>query len=50
MTIYMTAKFEVKQEALKLCKQAIQEFIDAVRADEPSHSHCPVSTSQVVKI
>ena len=35
MTICMTAKFEIKQEALEVCKQAIQEFIDVVHAAEP---------------
>jgi quinol monooxygenase YgiN len=35
MTIHMTAKFEVKPKALEICKQAIQEFIEAVRANEP---------------
>jgi quinol monooxygenase YgiN len=35
MTIYMTAKFEVKQEALDICKQVIQEFVEYVRANEP---------------
>ena len=35
MIIHMTATFEVKQEALDICKQAIQEFVDAVRANEP---------------
>jgi|SRR5687768_6115753 len=35
MTIYMTAKFEVKEDALELCKQTIQEFVEAVRVSEP---------------
>ena len=35
MTIHMTAKFEVKEDALELCKQVIQEFVEAVRANEP---------------
>ena len=35
MTIHMTAKFEVKGEALEVCKQSIQEFVHYVRANEP---------------
>ena len=35
MTIYMTAKFEVKEEAMDVCKQVIQEFVEDVRANEP---------------
>lgn len=35
MTIYMTAKFEVKKEALEICMQTIREFVDYVRANEP---------------
>ena len=35
MSIYMTARFEVKKEALETCKTAIQEFVDSVRANEP---------------
>ena len=35
MSIYMTAHFEVKKEALEICKQTIQEFVDYVRANEP---------------
>ena len=35
MTIYMTAKFEVRNEVLEVCKQSIQEFIDYIRANEP---------------
>jgi quinol monooxygenase YgiN len=31
----MTAQFEAKKEALEVCKQAIQEFVDYVRANEP---------------
>jgi hypothetical protein len=35
MPIYMTARFEVQEEALEICKQTIQEFVDYVRANEP---------------
>ena len=35
MPIYMTARFEVQKEALEICKQIIQEFVDYVRANEP---------------
>ena len=35
MPIYMTARFEVQKEALEVCKQTIQEFVDTVRANEP---------------
>jgi hypothetical protein len=35
MPIYMTAKFEVKKEALEICKENIHEFVDYVRANEP---------------
>lgn len=35
MSVYMTARFEVQKEALEVCKQAIQEFVDYVRANEP---------------
>ena len=35
MSIYMTARFEVKKEALEVCKRTIQEFIEYVRANEP---------------
>ena len=31
----MIAKFEVQEEALEICKQTIQEFVDYVRANEP---------------
>jgi quinol monooxygenase YgiN len=34
MPIYMTAKFEVKKEALEICKQTIQEFVNYVRVNE----------------
>jgi quinol monooxygenase YgiN len=36
MPIYMTAKFEVQKDALDVCKQTIQEFVDYVRANEPN--------------
>jgi hypothetical protein len=35
MPIYMTAKFEIKEDALEICKHTIQEFIDYIRANEP---------------
>ena len=35
MPIYMTARFEVQEEALELCKQTIQEFVEYVRVNEP---------------
>ena len=35
MPIYMTARFEVQKDALEICKQTIQEFVDYVRANEP---------------
>jgi len=35
MPIYMTARFEVQKDALEVCKQTIQEFVDYVRANEP---------------
>ena len=34
MPIYMTAKCEVKQEALEVCRQTIQEFVDDVHANK----------------
>jgi quinol monooxygenase YgiN len=33
--IYQTARFQVRPKALDKCKQAIQEFVDYVRANEP---------------
>lgn len=28
MTIYATARFEVKREALEVCQQSVQEFVE----------------------
>lgn len=35
MPIYMRAKFKVKREALEICKQTIQEFVDYIHANSP---------------
>jgi quinol monooxygenase YgiN len=35
MPIHMMARFEVQKEALEVCKAAIQEFVEYVRANEP---------------
>jgi hypothetical protein len=35
MPIYMTARSGVQKDALEVCKQTIQEFVDYVRANEP---------------
>lgn len=35
MAIYMTARFNVKPEALGICQQAIAEFVDHVTRNEP---------------
>jgi quinol monooxygenase YgiN len=35
MNIYMTARFEVQNNALEVCRQTVQEFVDYVRANEP---------------
>ena len=35
MAIYMTARFNVKAEALEICQQAIAEFVDHVTRNEP---------------
>jgi hypothetical protein len=35
MPIYMTAKFEVQNEAIDVCELAIQDFVNYVRANEP---------------
>ena len=34
MPIHMTAKFEVRKEALEICEQAIEEFVSHVRTNE----------------
>jgi len=33
--IYQTAHFQVKPGALDMCKRAIREFVESIRADEP---------------
>jgi len=35
MPIYMTARFEAQKDALEICKQTIQEFVEYVRVNEP---------------
>lgn len=35
MTIHQTAYFVVRDDALAICEQAIREFIDYVRENEP---------------
>ncbi len=35
MPIYMTARFEVRKDALETCEQAIRLFVEYVRANEP---------------
>jgi hypothetical protein len=39
MPIYMTAKLEVKKEALEICKETIQEFVDYVRDENARDIH-----------
>jgi len=36
MPIYMTARFEVQNEAMDVCELAIQDFVNYVRANEPN--------------
>jgi len=35
MSIYLTAYFVVRDDALEACQQVIREFVDYVRANEP---------------
>jgi quinol monooxygenase YgiN len=35
MPIHMTARFEVQANKLAVCEQAIREFVDYIRANEP---------------
>lgn len=35
MSIYQTAYFVVRDDALEVCQQVIREFVDYVRANEP---------------
>jgi quinol monooxygenase YgiN len=35
MPLYITATYQVKPEAVGLVKQAIQEFVDYIKANEP---------------
>lgn len=35
MPIYQTARFRVQRDRLEICKHAIHEFVDYVRANEP---------------
>ena len=35
MSVYQTARFEVRLEALEICQQAIRVFVEYIRVHEP---------------
>ena len=35
MSIYMTARFEAQKDKLAICEEAIREFVEYIRANEP---------------